>query len=35
MPSDQKIRVTLDVVLKVLAEKYGSKLPKTLRSLPR
>ena len=34
LPSDDKIRITLDIVLKVFNDKYSSKLPQTLRSLP-
>ena len=34
LPSDEKIRVTLEIVLKVFADKYSSKLPQTLRCLP-
>jgi hypothetical protein len=32
---DLEIFVSMDMVLKVFADKYGSKLPETLRSLPR
>jgi hypothetical protein len=35
MPTDDKIRVTLEIVCKVIADKYNSKLPQTLRCLPR
>ena len=35
LPSDDKIRITLDIVCKVMADKYNSKLPLTLRCLPR
>ncbi len=34
LPSDDKIRITLDIVLKVFNDKYSSKLPQTLRCLP-
>ncbi len=27
LPSDEKIRITLDIVLKVFSDKYSSKLP--------
>ena len=35
LPSDDKIRITFDTVLKVFRDKYSSKLPQTLRCLPR
>jgi Cdc6-like AAA superfamily ATPase len=35
MTEDSKIRITFDMVLKVFEGKYGSKIPETLRSLPR
>ena len=35
MPKDETIRITLDLVIKVYNEKYGSKLPQTLKCLPR
>lgn len=35
MPSDDSIKVSLDLVLKVFKDKYGSKLPEILRCLPR
>lgn len=35
LPEDNKIRITFDMVLKVFEDKYGSKLPETLRALPR
>lgn len=35
MPPDDEIRVTIDLVVKVFKMKYGSKLPETLKCLPR
>jgi hypothetical protein len=35
LPSDDKIRITLETVMKVFSDKYSSKLPQTLRCLPR
>jgi Cdc6-like AAA superfamily ATPase len=35
LPSEDKIKITLEIVCKVMADKYNSKLPQTLRCLPR
>jgi hypothetical protein len=35
MPADEKIKITIELVIKVFNAKYGSKLPETLRCLPR
>jgi hypothetical protein len=35
MPDPSTVKITFDLVLKVFNQKYGSKLPETLRSLPR
>ena len=35
LPTDDKIRINLEIVCKVMGDKYNSKLPQTLRCLPR
>ena len=35
LPTDDKIRISLEIVCKVMGDKYNSKLPQTLRCLPR
>jgi Cdc6-like AAA superfamily ATPase len=35
LPGDEKIRITLEIVCKVINDKYSSKLPATLKCLPR
>ncbi len=35
LPSDEKIRISMEIVIKVFNEKYSSKLPATLKCLPR
>ena len=35
MPDPKDIKITVELVTKVFKDKYGSKLPETLKCLPR
>ena len=35
MPEDDRIRISFDLIIKVFKDKYSSKLPETLKCLPR